>query len=332
MYIAGIIGLGVGEAHIEGYESHPMCSVDYLCDFDEKKVRQFAEKYPQKKVLNNADLLLNNPDIDIVSIASFDNFHHRQIVKAVRNKKHVFVEKPVCLFPLEAMDIKNHLDANPGIQISSNLILRKYPRFADTKYRIQNDELGKVYHIEADYDYGRIHKITEGWRGKLDFYSVVYGGGIHVIDLVLWLTGFKVCEVFAYSSKICTENTGYKYSDMVVALMKFENGATAKITANFGCVVPHFHGLKVYGTKGTIVNQKDCLELIKSRNPEMPSEKLNIPYPGAKKGDFLNDFVESVHTGKAPAISQSEIFSAMSVCFAIEESCKFRRPVEVFYI
>ena len=31
----GIIGLGVGESHIQGYEKHPSCEVVKICDFNE---------------------------------------------------------------------------------------------------------------------------------------------------------------------------------------------------------------------------------------------------------------------------------------------------------
>ena len=50
-------------------------------------------------------------------------------------------------------------------------------------------DLGRVYYMEADYNYGRIHKIVDGWRGAIDYYSVFLGGAVHMVDLLLWLTG-----------------------------------------------------------------------------------------------------------------------------------------------
>ena len=78
---------------------------------------------------------------------------------------------------------------------SSNLILRYTPRFANLKQKLEASELGKIYLMEASYDYGRIHKIISGWRGEIPFYSVMHGGGIHLIDLLLWLTNQKIIEV-----------------------------------------------------------------------------------------------------------------------------------------
>ena len=85
---AGIIGLGVGEKHIEGYQSHPDCEVVALCDFSEVRLNECKEKYPDLKITRNAEEILQNPEIDVVSIASFDNYHYEQVMKAL---KHVVI-------------------------------------------------------------------------------------------------------------------------------------------------------------------------------------------------------------------------------------------------
>ena len=62
--------------------------------------------------------------------------------------------------------------------------------------------MGNIYLYEASYDYGRIHKITSGWRGEIDNYSVMHSGGIHLIDIILWLSNQKIIEVNAISTKL----------------------------------------------------------------------------------------------------------------------------------
>ena len=101
----GIIGLGVGEAHIRGFEQHPNCKVVAVCDFSKEK-RNYAHKnYPHLMVTSHPDQILEDPDIDVVSIASYDNYHYDQIIKAIKNEKHVFVEKPICMYEKEAKNI-----------------------------------------------------------------------------------------------------------------------------------------------------------------------------------------------------------------------------------
>ena len=316
----GIIGLGVGEAHIEGYQSHEACRVVSLCDFDNEKQSLAEKEYPSMRVVTDANEILTDADINAVSIASYDNYHCEHICTALDHGKHVFVEKPLCLSFDEMKKIAKSLDSNPGLVLSSNLILRKSPRFIALRERIQAGDLGSLYYVEGDYNYGRIWKITEGWRGQIPYYSVVYGGSIHLVDLLLWLTGDKVVEVQAAGTSIATSGTQYKYNDTICALLTFESGMIGKVTSNYSCVRPHFHSLQICGTEGTFINGENAASLYRSRDPEEPAEIISEPYPGVHKGDLLNDFITAIMEGRSPEIAPAEVFQSMSVCFAIEHA------------
>lgn len=328
----GIIGLGVGEAHIAGYEKHPGCKVGALCDFDRQKIETAREKYKDRKITDEADDILTAPDIQVVSIASYDSYHHAQTVKAVESGKHVFVEKPLCLSAQEAKDIRAALNRKPQLKLSSNLILRLCPRFQALKEKIDAGLFGDVFHIEGDYQYGRLHKVTEGWRGKIDFYSVVYGGGVHIIDLFLWLTGRRVTEVAAFGSNFTGRGTQFKFDDSVTAVMKFDNGMTGKMSVHFGCAKPHYHSLNVFGTKATFENTLDYGLFYNSTDPASKPEKMEQAYPGVHKGGLIYDFVQSIIENRESLVSRDEVFDAMSICFAIEEAKSTGKPVKVQYI
>jgi len=328
----GVIGLGVGEAHISGYEADLRCTVASLCDIDEEKLREVGSRYPGKKLTNNAAELLSDPTIDVVSIASYDTYHHEQIMQALKNGKHVFVEKPLCLFEKELNEIFSQLNKSRHLKLSSNLILRRTPRFAELQQRIQLNELGDVYYLEGDYDYGRLEKIVNGWRGSIPYYSVVHGGAIHLIDLILWLTDKKVRKVVAMGNKTVTKHTSFSRQDLVVALLEFEDGALAKISANFGCMVPHHHKLTVYGTRGTFEQSHTGSAYFFSRNAGASSEEVESEYPGSSKGDMLPLFVKHILDGSPPDVTAQEVINAMSVSLAIEKSVGSGRPENVNFL
>ena len=330
MLRAAVIGLGVGERHIPGYESDPRCKVVALSDINVDKMNDVATRYPGRRLTVDPVELLTDPEIDVVSIASYDECHHAQIMMALAYGKHVFVEKPVCLNGDELSDIRRAVTSS-GLRLSSNLILRKTPRFVALHDRLRAGELGQPYHFDADYNYGRIHKIVDGWRGNTPGYSVVHGGGIHMIDLVIWLLGEKPIRVMATGSGICTKDTGFQNYDCVVALMKFPCGATAKISANFGCVFPHYHNLTVYGTKATFQHGWDGARFFVSRDPSVLPERIADVYPGAAKGDMLPAFVRALLDGSEPDVVESDVFDCMSVAIAIEQAVKLERAVEVRY-
>jgi len=319
---AGIIGLGVGEQHIAGYHAHPACDVVALCDFAEEKRHQVAARHPDIPVTAAASDILDDPTIDVVSIASWDNFHFEQIVAALRHDKHVFVEKPLVLHEHEAREIRRLLDAKPHLVLSSNLILRRCPRFIELKARIEAGDFGDLFHVEGDYNYGRIHKLLAGWRGHLDFYSMVLGGGVHMVDLLLWLTGRDVVEVQAYGNRIATRDSTFGNADMVVAILKFDDGMIGKVACNGGCVHPHFHGLNLYGTKASFLNDLQTARFYTARETDQEPAKITSAYPGAAKGDLLADFVDGILAGRQPEVSVDDVFKSLSVCFAIERAVR----------
>lgn len=326
---AGVIGLGVGEQHIAGYRRANV-EVVALCDLDAEKRAMAAAKYPQCAIHQSAEDLITTPDVDVVSIASFDHHHAAQIVRALDLGKHVFCEKPLCTTEAELQDIRSALARNPGTRLSTNTILRMSPRFRDLRGRIQRSELGRLYYVEADYNYGRLHKLQEGWRGDIADYSVMLGGGIHMVDLLLWLSGRGVVEVSASGNKICSAGYNFTTPDMVVAILRFDDGMLGKVAANFGCVYPHFHKLSVYGTEATFENGQDTASLYNSRDRDTPkTEKIDTAYPGIEKGDLIPGFIEAIRGTGSAEIGEEEVFATMAVCLAIDRSLREGRPVAV---
>lgn len=327
----GIIGLGVGQAHAEAYQKNPASEVVALCDLATEKQDWARSHYPQAHVTAAATDILTDPGIDVVSICSYDDIHYEQIMLAIEHDKHIFVEKPLCLKATHARDIRQALIKKSHLKVSSNLILRKCPRFIALHNKICYGEFGDLFSIEGDYNYGRLWKVTEGWRGKLDLYSIVLGGGVHIIDLFLWLTDSRVTEVCAYGNRIASSGTQFRYPDLVSAIMKFENGMIGKMTVNYGCVQPHFHNLAVYGTGATFVNDLEYGKYYTSRDAQVPFEKMSEAYPGVHKGDLLDDFVDAIGNDREPQITQKDIFDTISICLAIEKSID-QGPVDVDYI
>ncbi len=315
---AAVIGLGVGEAHVAAYRGHQACEVVALCDFNRDRLEEIGRKAPGAALHVSADAILEDPSIDVVSVASYDNYHCEQTVRALSAGKHVFVEKPICLNEDEALRIREALDANPHLKLSSNLILRKCPRFVALKQQIERGDFGELFLLEGHYEYGRLHKITEGWRGAIDFYSVVYGGAIHLVDLMLWLTGDEIVEVAAFGNQVASRDTPFRYNDTVVSVVRFAGGLVGKVGVSYGCVRPHFHDLKVYGTQATFINGSPDGVLYRSRDPDAEPELATEAYPGADKGELLHDFIDAIVGGTEPSVGTDDVFRAMSTCLAIE--------------
>ena len=329
MIIAGVIGLGVGEQHVITLLEHPYVDKVFIWDQNPQKLADVKSRNPKAIIAEKESDIVGNFNCNLVCVASYDSDHHDQCIKCIESGQHVFVEKPVCLYLEEAKSIVNCLRDNPKVRFSSNLILRKSSRFADLKQRIDSNELGEIYSIDADYYYGRVEKLTGGWRGEIDFYSVFLGGGVHMVDLVRWLSGKEAVSVFAVSNKIVTEGTKFRYDDYVSALISFNGGMQARVSANFGCVHPHYHSVKVFGTKSTFINGKETGTLHNSRSPDHVPQVIDTDYPGCKKGDLLKSFINEIESSSLPAYTLEDIFETLAVCFAVEQSVSQKIKIDV---
>ena len=130
---AAIIGMGIGKKHLEAIEGYKNSHVIAICEKDKKKAIQLKKKYPNKNIVSNDKEIFQNKEINLVSIASYDNFHYKQIIKSIKTKKNIIVEKPICLKKNELKNIYNLLKKNPKIKITSNLVLRTNDLFLNFK-------------------------------------------------------------------------------------------------------------------------------------------------------------------------------------------------------
>lgn len=317
---AAVIGLGVGEQHLTAYARYPACEVGLVCDISPDKRREVARRHPDLRIVADPLEVLSDPSINVVSIASWDDAHGEQVRIALEHDKHVFVEKPLCLDERDAVAIRDLLRQRPHLHLSSNMILRRSPRFQLLKRMIAAGDLGEIFHVEGRYDYGRLAKLTHGWRGRIDHYSVVLGGAVHLVDQLLWLTGRRVVEVAAFGNRISTAGSAFRHDDLVAAVLRFENGLTGTVLANFAGVRPHGHGLTICGTKATFVNDHPHGRLYTSCDPAAPPRDVTAPHPGVSKGDLIESFLDAILGRGEPVVTADDVFAAMSVCFAIDRA------------
>ncbi|NDV27159.1 Gfo/Idh/MocA family protein [Desulfovibrio sp. JC010] len=332
MLKVGVIGLGVGEAHAYNFAADERCEVIALCDFDSEKMDKVAGKIPDAALFTDADKLLDL-DLDIAVVAGFDDSHHAQIMKALGRGMHIFAEKPMCLFEKEAIEIRKKV-AETGKFISSNLCLRTAPLFTSAREAVQSGKMGDIFHMEGDYLWGRLHKLDGGWRSKMDFYSITYGAAVHMIDLLMWIYGKKPVEVFAYGNNIGGRAVKFPFDDFSVALLKFEDGVTAKVTANGGCAHPHFHKVEIMGTDATFSHTPLGSKWTQSRDYNDTPRDAGDGYPAREeRWKVISTFVDSITNNKEMSlISGNDVFDTMSVCFAVERSLQSGKAETVKYL
>lgn len=319
----GVIGLGIGEQHIKGYLKSKYVKSISIFDKNKLKASEIQRKYPIKKVYESDSEMIYNKEIDIISIASYDNCHFNQIEMSLKNNKHVFCEKPICQNFDELRKVSSLLKKNKDLVMTTNTVLRCSPRFKKLKKEFEKNTFGEVYFIELDYNYGRLNKITNGWRGAIKNYSVVLGGGIHMLDLLLWLKNSYPKKISSFQNNICTKGIYNPIQDFVISLLQFKDGSVAKVTSNFGCIYPHFHRVMIYGKKKTFEQSfKTNSYLSLDNNNHIVKQTAKEKYPGVYKYDLIDNFISSILTNGKLIITQKQMLSVMQLCLDITESLK----------
>ncbi len=228
---------------------------------------------------------------EIVSICTPDEHHFELLSMAVHQKKHVMTEKPIVRNQDELGILKEELewDSNKHIHIGQNFPLRHQPIFADLKDR----DFGEIYRIEASYNWGRTHKLFEGWRAEDPDYSLVMGGLIHMVDLVLWLTGLDMEVVSAIG---CNKSApDFPNHDTVTAQCRLSNGGVCNLVVDGGMgVQAHNHVLNIFGTK---------------------RRRWEVNYAETDKQACIKEFVRRIRAGEPP----ERDFRATEICLEIDK-------------
>tara|TARA_Y100000768_G_scaffold382557_1_gene363127 strand:- start:1136 stop:2140 length:1005 start_codon:yes stop_codon:yes gene_type:complete len=323
----GIIGLGVGLHHFKAFDNNPKTYVKYVCDLDNRKLDQFKNKNLRIKITNNSEEIFKDKDIKIVSIASFDECHFDQIMKSIKNNKHIMVEKPLCLEKYQLKKI-NAAMSKKNLILSSNMVLRTNPRFNFIKKSISKS-IKSIYYIEAEYLWGRPEKL-QGWRKKTKNYSLILGASIHMIDLVLFLIKKKPIYVKAIGNKLDIGKSIINSETFIGLDLIFNNGLIVRINTHATCKFPHFHNLRIFSNNYTIISDiNGCFKTGKNNKFNV----INKEYPFKSNRHLIIDsFISKIFKKYDDYfVSFKEINILMSVCFSAIESLKKNKSIKIRY-
>lgn len=327
----GVVGLGVGEQHARTYAGLPDCDLKWLFDLSQEQAAAARDRIGAGAIADSYEAILADPAVDAVSLATFDHLHFDEVLAAFRAGKHVFVEKPLCRTRDELAEIAKAWRAAGRPHLCSNLVLRDAAVYRWLADEIRAGTLGEVYAFDGDYLYGRLEKITDGWRKDVPDYSVMEGGGVHIIDLMLGFLGERPARVETIGSKVATRDTDFAYDDFMAATFCFPSGAIGRVTANFGCVHPHHHVIRLFGTKATFIYDDQGPRLFTSRAEDARAEKLDLPALPDHKGVLIPAFVEAIRSGADPTPAAMREFDLITVCAAADEAHAAGKPIEMEY-
>jgi predicted dehydrogenase len=247
----GILGFGgAGQAHYSYFGCVPGCRVTKVFDSRPTGLERAAALAPSLTRCAGLDGFWR--DLDAVSVCTPDATHADYIVEALGRGLHVLTEKPLT-DSVEGIRRILAAERKAGRVLAVLHQMRFVPLHGVIKGLMEEKALGAVSYLEGYYVHDLRHRAWEydDWRRRDNATPLVYAG-CHFVDLLRWLLGDEIEEVYAAANHLaCPE---YPESDLNVATLRFGSGALGKVLVAFGAAGPQDHSVRVYGSEASVEN------------------------------------------------------------------------------
>ena len=341
-YKAGIIGYGnMGSWHAENINKR-IEDLDVVAIYDIEPERCELAKENGLKVYDSAEDLLNS-DIDLVIVATPNNFHKQYCIQAMEMGKNVVCEKPACM-NCEELEEVIAVSEKTGKLYTVHQNRRFDSDFAKMKEIIDRDMLGKLYFLDSRLYSNR--GSSGKWRSTYEAGGgTLYDWGIHMIDQVLCLINSEPKYVFAQLQSVRFP----KVDDVCRVNIGFENGVKAQIIADLWCYIDeprwHLSGddgtatiYKWFGKEGKVVKanikevdwEQGCVYtpngLSKTMWPRPKQEitELDLPVPERmpRWEDFYENVIDVIEGKATQLVTHEQLRRSMKVMMAAFKSAR----------
>jgi predicted dehydrogenase len=342
-----VIGTGaIGLDHLNSLLQCHRATTVAVADINPGRAKEASERYKIPRSYVDYRELLEQADIDAVTIALPNHMHAPVAIEALKARKHVLLEKPMAT---NAKDAAKIVDAaakmRRTLMVAQNFRFNRATQMA--KMVIQRGDLGDVYHARCFW-LRRIGIPRIGsWftQKKLSGGGAIFDIGVHVLDACLHLVNeFDVVSVLGQShAKFGPRGLGemnwgkseidparpFDVEDYGMALLRLKSGRTVSFEVSWAGYQPadgREHGLDLLGTQGGLSLYPARLFRNGPNGYEsIQLASLKIPYPE----DRVHHFVNCVLEGKKPMVAMEESLRIQQILDAIYTSAATGREVRL---
>ncbi len=337
-YKVGIIGYGwAATAHADAINKTDRASVRAVYSSRDLNPAEVSKTHGSDiAVYRDVNQMINEADIDVVSITSYPNQHRAQAVAAAEAGKHIILEKPIALTWEDCKTIAEAVQAN-GVRATVCFELRHISQFLTISHLLDSGLIGDIHYAEVDYYHG-----VGPWYGQYRWNtskenggSSLLSAGCHALDALLLCMGSEVEEVTAYATQSKHEIfQKYEFPTTTTSLLKFKNGAIGKCASVIDCFQPYYFHTHLVGSQGSILDNKIYSNSLGLRDKKW----TELPVALADSGDVhdhpyqaqFQSFFEALDKGQEmERTGLSYALETFRVLFACDKSVAERRTVKL---
>lgn len=208
-----------------------------------ERAESFAKEENIEIFYQGYDKLLNNPDIDVVYIATTHNFHYENIIACLNANKHVICEKPMVLTENEAVEVTK-MAKEKGLFLMEAMWSRFLPKTIKIREWVKEGRIGDVKLAQGTIGFVAPVDYSDRFYNKELAAGTLYDMGIYLIDLLPYFANQTIEDISAES--ILTEDG----VDLSMNITMKTSGGIASGQATVLATVPE--DAYIYGSKGYI--------------------------------------------------------------------------------
>jgi predicted dehydrogenase/threonine dehydrogenase-like Zn-dependent dehydrogenase len=270
-----------------------------------------------KYITTDYNEIYKDKDINSVIITTIHSDHGSKVIEAIKNKKHCFVEKPLCIKESQLEQIKELYSFDTILQVGFNR--RFSPFIKQMRQVLGNTNMSINYRINAGI-IPKDHWIQDPLVGG----GRVLGEVCHFIDTCSYLTNSSVKSVFA--SCVSQDDSTIVNEDNITIILNYQNGSIATIT---------------YYAYGNNSMPKEYIEVFSNglslvlddfRQLTIYDKKIYKKRTFNQDKGFLNEFIafkDSIYSSKS-SISFDTIYNTSKASFKILESLKTNSLIKIY--
>src|SRR5271154_1342448 len=264
-----VIGAGaIGLEHLSSLSQCLRATAVAIAETSPTRAKEAADRFKLPRIYSDYRELLEQADIDAVTIALPNYLHAPVAIEALKARKHVLLEKPMAMNAREASRvIDTAMKMKRTLMVGQNFRFTRATQMA--KLLIQRGDLGDIYHARCFWlRRSGIPRIGSWFtQKKYAGGGCIFDIGVHVLDRCLYLMGeFDAAAVSGQTfAKFGPRGLGdgnwgkseidpgrpFDVDDLSIALIKLKSGRTVLLEAPWAAHGPliDVNNTQLFGTE-----------------------------------------------------------------------------------
>jgi UDP-N-acetylglucosamine 3-dehydrogenase len=294
-----VIGAGFwGKNHARVYKELESTELVAVCDRDILRAKAVANQLGVK-AYSNSSRMLQNEEVEAVSVCTWSTSLAKEALKALRAGKHVLVEKPMATTTKQAKKLVLTAEEN-GLHFTVGFLMRFIPGLRHIREAVEDKKIGELVCATA--------KRVSQWPERIGDVGVVKDTAIHDIDVMRFVFGEDPIAVYAKAGCM----THRRFEDYAMIMLTFADGKSAFIESNW---------LTPYKTRMLTVTGSDAIMRLDYVTQDLWIEAANqnvqpkFPWQEPLKAE-LQHFANCIVKKEKPLVTGEDGVKALRIAIA----------------